>query len=69
MWTPGQLTSTAERSLRFIIRLSQASVDFTVLDDLFFTLLTTLEPEVLDRAVRNVIHDTNDAYSLVTVSS
>jgi len=69
MWTPGQLTSTAERSLRFIIRLSQASVDFTVLDDLFFTLLTTLEPEVLDRAVRNVIHDTNDGYSLVTVSS
>ncbi|KAG1891051.1 hypothetical protein F4604DRAFT_1566337 [Suillus subluteus] len=40
--------STAERSLRFIIRLCRASVDFTVLDDLFLMWLQTLEPEVLD---------------------
>lgn len=43
-------SSTAERSLRFIIRLCRASVDFTALDDLFFMWLQTLEPEVLDTA-------------------
>ncbi|OAX44683.1 hypothetical protein K503DRAFT_196614 [Rhizopogon vinicolor AM-OR11-026] len=43
-------SATAERSLRFIIRLCQASVDFTTLDDLFLMWLQTLEPEVLDRA-------------------
>ncbi|KAG2034905.1 hypothetical protein BDR03DRAFT_900655 [Suillus americanus] len=42
--------STAERALRFIIRLCRASVDFTVLDDLFLLWLQTLEPEVLDTA-------------------
>jgi hypothetical protein len=42
--------STAERSLRFIIRLCRASVDFTALDDLFLMWLQTLEPEVLDTA-------------------
>ncbi|OJA10550.1 hypothetical protein AZE42_03139 [Rhizopogon vesiculosus] len=43
-------SATAERSLRFIIRICQASVDFTTLDDLFLMWLQTLEPEVLDRA-------------------
>ncbi|KAG0707722.1 hypothetical protein DFH29DRAFT_594927 [Suillus ampliporus] len=43
-------SSTAERSLRFIIRLCRASVDFTALDDLFLMWLQTLEPEVLDTA-------------------
>ncbi|KAG1827253.1 uncharacterized protein BJ212DRAFT_1256361 [Suillus subaureus] len=42
--------STAERSLRFMIRLCRASVDFTVLDDLFLMWLQTLKPEVLDTA-------------------
>ncbi|KAG1782540.1 hypothetical protein EV702DRAFT_387062 [Suillus placidus] len=43
-------SSTAERSLRFILRLCRASVDFTALDDLFLMWLQTLEPEVLDTA-------------------
>ncbi|KAG2078289.1 hypothetical protein BDR04DRAFT_1131999 [Suillus decipiens] len=42
--------STAERSLRFIVRLCKVSVDFTALDDLFLMWLQTLEPEVLDTA-------------------
>ncbi|KAG1772712.1 hypothetical protein EDD22DRAFT_947279 [Suillus occidentalis] len=43
-------SSTAERSLRFIIRLCRASVDFTALDDIFLMWLQTLELEVLDTA-------------------
>ncbi|KIJ69367.1 hypothetical protein HYDPIDRAFT_36436 [Hydnomerulius pinastri MD-312] len=40
----------ADRCLRFIIKLSQTSVDFTSLDDLFLSWLKSLEYEVLDKA-------------------
>ncbi|KAF9227889.1 hypothetical protein BS17DRAFT_410421 [Gyrodon lividus] len=40
----------ADRCLRFLIKLSQTSVDFTILDDLFLLWLTSLEYEVLDEA-------------------
>ncbi|KAI6150742.1 hypothetical protein BKA82DRAFT_122595 [Pisolithus tinctorius] len=40
----------AERCLKFIVKLSQASVTFTALDDLFLLWLKSLEFEVLDSA-------------------
>ncbi|KAF8844936.1 hypothetical protein BDN67DRAFT_942465 [Paxillus ammoniavirescens] len=40
----------ADRCLRFIIKLCQASVDFTTFDDLFLLWLIDLEYEVLDEA-------------------